>query len=251
MQLYGFTARDCDRLHALLAAYEQGRIRVDAPSGFRPAAHQQDSFLGSTSGTITAGHTGTATMVDLDTAIPPGQTLLSSVPTLPVFNPFLSDLPAGTYLFVLEPSQGYYIPSTPVSSGYGSFLYGGSGLAVGTTKTVAGAGIGLPGAGTYFVFATVDGLLIPTVAGNSGRLYCQLYDSTNAVAVGGTFEVVGVVNSASTEGKVGAVTIMHPYTVTTSVTVTVQGWHDVGFSGTLFDNSPVVNSFGMWYIKVA
>lgn len=214
-QLYGFTARDCDRLHALLAAYEQGRIRVDVPAISRSNSHQQDSFLGSTSGTITAGHTGTATMVDLDTAIPPGQTTLTTVPTLPVFNPSTSDLPAGTYLFTLEPSQGYYIPSfaggssltvedgtttvnnvttlkfkagsvssptggeADVAAIYGGAAYGSTGQVLTTSfATLSGFSMPLPAAGTYLIWGGCPVTVSVETNGTLQYGWVVLYDIT-------------------------------------------------------------------------
>ena len=257
MQLYGFTARDCDRLHALLAAYEQGRIRVDVPAFARQNSHQQDSFLGSTSGTITAGHTGTATMVGLDTAVPPNETALTGI-TFPVFNPSSSDLPAGTYLFTLEPSQGYYCPSFAGSStpSFGSFNYASSG-GVSITSTLWASqatvfSVTLPSSGTYLLFVNVWAEIKATSASGSGSLWCQLYDATLSSPIGDIFGPAGIVASPnSTSAFCSTGTMIVPYAASGADAITIRAAMSTSqVNATLFaDGNGPLSTIG--YLKLA
>jgi hypothetical protein len=116
--LYAFDAQGVQRLRSLLIAYEQGRLRIDAPAAERQDGSRQDVVLGFITGTIPAGRTGTAKYIAADQSSPPALTQLSDLANVyTVLNPYSSDLLTGYYLLAREPSQGYYIPATIPAGG--------------------------------------------------------------------------------------------------------------------------------------
>lgn len=203
MQLYGFTARDVDRIHALLAAYEQGRIRQDAPRHI-PHTTQADTYLVQTSVSIAAGAVGTGELVDLDYGSPPAQTVVASI-TVPVYNPLSSALPAGTYLVTREPSAGYYVYAGNLASSLSNSATStssSSALTAGAWATYAFITLSIPSAGTYLLFATIS---VSVQKPNSGLASVEavLYDTTNAVQIGPAFQCGGFNNNQAGTNNYG------------------------------------------------
>lgn len=102
--LYGFSAPDVVRLRQLVAAYEQGRIRIDAPRHEAKAEHQNTSLLGSLSSPLAPGASGTALYFNA------ASYENSSLPGFPVYNNLTYPIPIGEWRFTLEPTRGVYYP---------------------------------------------------------------------------------------------------------------------------------------------
>lgn len=228
MQLYGFTARDCDRLHALLTAYEQGRIRLDVPAQWDLSSHQQDVFLAQTTASISAGELGTAYLVNLNASTPtPVQTVETSIPTIPVYNYLDSVLEQGTYLVARENSQGYYVPVDATA-----FLNANvSSVSITSSwANVTGFSVTLPAYSVWQLTAQITGDIASSASSTgSDFLSFRFYDGTSQWGVTGD---CCYANCASIT-VYDAVTLVADVTVGSSaLTVYVQGLINTSTSST-------------------
>ena len=224
--LYGFTARDCDRLHALLAAYEQGRIRVDVPAISRSNSHQQDVFLAQPAASIAAGEIGTAYLVNLNTSTPtPGQTVETSLPTISIYNTTSNALAVATVPVVRENSQGYYLPAAAGLPQYNQTTTTGATQALtGAWATLSSFSLALPSAGTYLISGSCP-TFVGSTAGNSTNALLRLFDITNAVQIGILVNAMscGSATATSPLSVGGMVPLFAIYTVTGAANVGIQG----------------------------
>lgn len=202
--LYGFIARDVARIRQMLAAYERGRVRINAPSHLPPTQHQQDSFLGYVGTAIPAGDLGTAVLVNLDESSPPVQAQETDLPTIPVYNPYSGDLGPGVYLLTREPSQGYYVPTYNTSVSYGFAESDTSDVvANGFTELLTWSKAPWPtnsSGGSLFVVPPGDGTTVNIPVAGLYLIGAEVtWDTTVSSDIEGTFNVL-----LSFEGVAGA-----------------------------------------------